>query len=103
MRSAPKSPGCRNACAGKFLSFCGCGHHFDQRDCQCYSMTSLDKIERAPAALAEQRRFFESHLEPSLGKFFAALAAAKGSDYYAKVAAFGAAFAELETESFSLD
>ena len=58
---------------------------------------------RAPAKLADQRRFFESHLEPSLGKFFAALAAAKGADYYAKVAAFGAAFVALETESFSLD
>ena len=58
---------------------------------------------RAPAPVAEQRRFFENHLAPSLGKFYAALAAAKEADYYAKVAAFGAAFLALETESFSLD
>ena len=58
---------------------------------------------RAPAPVAEQRRFFENHLEPSLGGFFAALARAKEADYYAKVAAFGAAFVALESESFSLD
>lgn len=58
---------------------------------------------RAPAPVAEQRRFFQNHLEPSLGAFFAALGAAKEADYYAKVAAFGAAFLAVETESFSLD
>lgn len=58
---------------------------------------------RSPAPVAEQRRFFENHLEPSLGRFFAALGAAKEADYYAKVAAFGAAFFAVETESFSLD
>jgi len=58
---------------------------------------------RSPAPVAEQRRFFENHLAPALGAFFAALEAAKEAGYYAKVGAFGAAFTDLETESFSLD
>jgi TorA maturation chaperone TorD len=58
---------------------------------------------RAPASLAEQKTFFNEHLQPSLPKFFDALAGAKQSNYYRKVAAFGAAFAALERESFLLD
>lgn len=58
---------------------------------------------RPPATLAEQRRFFESHLQPGAAKFFAALAAAAPSNYYRKVAAVGAAFIALEAQSFSLD
>ncbi len=58
---------------------------------------------RSPAAIAEQRRFFEAYLAPSLGKFFAALGRAPLANYYRKVAAFGAAFLALESESFLLD
>ena len=58
---------------------------------------------RGPSSLAEQRRFCEAHLMPGWNKFFAALAAAKEANYYRRVAAFAAAFAALETESFRLD
>ncbi len=58
---------------------------------------------RGPATLAEQRRFFEAHVAPGAGKFFAALAGAEASNYYRKVAALGAAFVALEGQSFSLD
>jgi TorA maturation chaperone TorD len=58
---------------------------------------------RSPAAIAEQRRFYESHLKPGAVKFFDALARAKDANYYRKVAALGAAFIALETESFVLD
>jgi TorA maturation chaperone TorD len=58
---------------------------------------------RGPATVQEQRRFFESHLEPAMGGFLRALAAAEGANYYRKVAALGAAFLALETESFDLD
>ena len=58
---------------------------------------------RDPAALADQRRFFEAHIAPGAGKFFAALGAADASNYYRKVAALGAAFVALEAQSFSLD
>ena len=58
---------------------------------------------REPATLEEQRRFFRSHIEPAAAKFMAALAAATPANYYRLVAALGAAFIALETESFSLD
>lgn len=58
---------------------------------------------RAPAGIAEQRRFFDAHLAPALGKFLAALVRAPLANYYRKVAAFGAAFMALESESFLLD
>jgi TorA maturation chaperone TorD len=58
---------------------------------------------RSPAKIAEQRRFFDAHLLSGVGKFFAALGGAKESNYYRKVAAFGAAFMALESESFLLD
>jgi TorA maturation chaperone TorD len=58
---------------------------------------------RSPASLPEQRKFFEGHLLPGMGKFFGALQAAPQANYYRKVAALGAAFAALEAESFQLD
>jgi TorA maturation chaperone TorD len=58
---------------------------------------------REPATLADQRRFFQAHVEPAAGRFFAALARAELANYYRKVAGLGAAFVALEAESFSLD
>ena len=58
---------------------------------------------RDPATVAEQRTFYQAHLEPGVSKFFAAVAAAPGANYYRQVAAVGAAFAALESESFKLD
>lgn len=58
---------------------------------------------RGPATIAEQRRFFEAHVAPGARGFFAALARADASNYYRKVAALGAAFVALESQSFSLD
>jgi TorA maturation chaperone TorD len=58
---------------------------------------------RSPAAVAEQRRFFDAHLLSAVGKFFATLGSAKDANYYRTVAQFGAAFMALESESFLLD
>jgi TorA maturation chaperone TorD len=58
---------------------------------------------RSSATVAEQRRFYEAHLKPGAGKFFDAIRSAKDANYYRKVAALGAAFVLLETESFQLD
>ena len=58
---------------------------------------------RGPASLEEQRRFFESHVNPGARKFFAAVVAAKQANYYRRVAALGAAFLDIEAESFQLD
>lgn len=58
---------------------------------------------RAPAPLAEQRRFFEAYLKPGLARFFEALGCAPDANYYQNVAGVGAAFIALESESFQLD
>jgi TorA maturation chaperone TorD len=58
---------------------------------------------RSPAPVAEQKKFFTTHLQPGVAKFFDALQRAPQANYYRKVAAFGAAFAALEAESFQLD
>jgi TorA maturation chaperone TorD len=58
---------------------------------------------RGPATLAEQRRFFEFHVKPGVGKFVQALSRAPQANYYRKVAALGAAFFAIETESFQLE
>lgn len=58
---------------------------------------------RSPAAVPEQKRFFDTHLKPGLAAFFGALACSPHANYYRKVAAFGAAFTALESESFSLE
>ena len=58
---------------------------------------------RSPATVAEQRRFFDAHLLSGVGKFFEALGRARDANYYRNVAALGAAFMALESESFLLD
>jgi len=57
---------------------------------------------RQPEALAAQRRFFTDHVEKGAAGFFAALARAPEANYYRQVAAVGAAFTELESQSFQL-
>ncbi|MDH5264657.1 MAG: molecular chaperone TorD family protein [Betaproteobacteria bacterium] len=57
---------------------------------------------RAPASLGEQKRFYEAHVKPGMGKFLAAVREAPESNYYRKVAAVGEAFAGIENESFNL-
>ena len=58
---------------------------------------------RGAAPLAEQKRFFEAHIKPGLAKLFAAVGRAPEANYYRHVAAVGAAFTALESESFSLE
>ena len=58
---------------------------------------------RGPATVEEQRRFFEAHVQPAVSKFFAALARSAKSNYFRKVAAVGAAFFAIESQSFQLD
>jgi len=58
---------------------------------------------RSPAAVAEQRRFYQSHLAPGLAAFFKATQDAPSANFYRKVADLGLAFEALETEAFHLD
>lgn len=57
---------------------------------------------RQPASLAEQKRFYEAHVQPGVGRFLAAVREAAESNYYRKVAAVGEAFVGIENESFNL-
>lgn len=58
---------------------------------------------RQPAVLAEQKRFFEAYLRSAAPAFFEALGRSAKANYYRRVAAFGAAFLHLESDSFQLD
>ena len=55
-----------------------------------------------PAAADEQQRFFEKHLAPWIGRFFADLAGAKAADFYKHVGEIGRLFIETEIEAFAL-
>jgi len=57
---------------------------------------------RPPATIAEQKRFYEAHVKPGVGRFLAAVREAPESNYYRKVAAVGEAFVGIENESFNL-
>lgn len=58
---------------------------------------------REGAPLADQRRFFDAQVKPGAARFFEALGRARDSNYYRHVAALGAAFVALESESFLLE
>jgi TorA maturation chaperone TorD len=55
-----------------------------------------------PSGHAEQQRFFEKHMKPWLGRFFADLGSARSADFYKPVAQFGAAFIDLEQAYLSM-
>ena len=54
------------------------------------------------AAPNVQKRFFEKHLAPWIGRFFTDLEQVKGSDFYRRVGTVGRLFVEIETEAFAL-
>ena len=58
---------------------------------------------RAPVPVEAQKRFHETHLAAPWPRFAQALGQAAEANYYRHVAAFAAAFAALEAESFKLD
>src|SRR6267142_7039367 len=49
-----------------------------------------------------ERRFFERHLAPWAGRFFADLEAAPGAQFYRHVGRVGRLFMDIETEAFAL-
>ncbi len=56
----------------------------------------------APAALADQKTFFNKHIGPWAGHFFTDLEAAKHSVLYASVGAVGRVFMEIEAQGFRM-
>jgi TorA maturation chaperone TorD len=65
----------------------------------CEVMTML--IQEG-AAHATQQAFFDQHLAPWLGRFFADLEAAQSACLYRAVARFGSAYTELESRYFGM-
>ena len=57
---------------------------------------------RAPASLEAQKEFFNKHIGPWAGHFFADLEAAKNSVLYASLGSVGKAFMEIEREAFRM-
>jgi len=56
----------------------------------------------APAPLAQQKQFFDAHLAPWAGRFFADLERAEAARFYKPVGAAGRLFVSIETEGFAL-
>lgn len=55
-----------------------------------------------PLGLGEQRKFFDAHLAPWAGRFFADLAAAKSARLYMPVGTVGRIFMDVESEAFAM-
>jgi len=55
------------------------------------------------AGRAEDRAFFETHLEPWAARFFADCEAAKAARFYRAAGAVGRLFMEIEAEAFAMD
>lgn len=56
----------------------------------------------APVALAEQRAFFDKHVDPWAGKFFEDLEAAKAASLYRSVGTVGRCFMGIEATAFQM-
>lgn len=56
----------------------------------------------APVDLAAQREFFDAHLGPWAGQFFADLEVAKKANLYVPVGAIGRVFMEIEATAFEM-
>jgi TorA maturation chaperone TorD len=68
----------------------------------CEVMAGLSS-GRFEADLGWQRAFFERHLKPWAGRFFADLERAESARFYRAVGGLGRVFMEIEAEAFLLD
>jgi TorA maturation chaperone TorD len=55
-----------------------------------------------PAPQGAERRLFEKHLAPWIGRFFADLERSEAANFYRHVGTIGRVFVEIETEAFAL-
>jgi TorA maturation chaperone TorD len=56
----------------------------------------------SPGVPAAAREFFQRHLSPWIGRFFADLERAESADFYRPIGALGQTFINIETEAFAL-
>ena len=57
---------------------------------------------RFPATEGAERKIFENHMQPWIGRLFADLEQAEAANFYRRVGAVGRLFTEIETEAFAL-
>jgi len=70
----------------------------------CEVMAGLiDGSYGMPQALSVQRSFFETHMAPWVGRFFADLEGAEAAVFYAAVGMLGRRFVEIESAAFAMD
>lgn len=71
-------------------------------ECEMMAGLILGSFADAPASLDEQRRFFETHLAPWAGRFFADLEAAQAARFYMPVGRLGRELMEIEAQAFEM-
>ena len=70
----------------------------------CEVMAGLiDGSYGSPQPLSVQRGFFETHMAPWIGRFFADLEGAEAAVFYAAVGHLGRRFIEIERAAFAMD
>lgn len=79
--------------------------HFDPEDhlgslCEIMSGFAGKRFEIAPDG---ERDFFERHVAPWAGRFFADLENAKAAKFYRSVGTVGRLFIDIETEAFAME
>ena len=57
---------------------------------------------RFSASPEAEREFFEHHVAPWMGRFFADLEGVRPTGFYARVGALGRTFMDIEAEAFRL-
>ncbi len=56
---------------------------------------------RFPAPEGAERRLFEKHMAPWMGRLFADMERAEAADFYRHVGTLGRVFMDIETEAFA--
>lgn len=70
--------------------------------CEIMAGLILGAFGDGPAALADQRSFFDAHLAPWGGDFFTDLEQARGAIFYMPLARVGSSFLKIEAQAFQL-
>jgi len=79
----------------------GCSEPEDHAAVLCEVMAGLAD-GRFGAPPGADREFFEKHLAPWIGRFFADLEQARAAEFYRHVAVLGRSFVAIESEAFTL-
>ncbi len=70
--------------------------------CEMMAGLILGKFGEPPLPLGQQKQFFDAHISPWMGNFFADLTAARDASLYRHVGNVGKLFIELEKTSLSM-